>query len=375
MGYESMTTFSPMDGLPPLEQPIEVNHPKVMKSGVFFGMSDEEYHGALALSASGIKKLRVAPPEWWAECRALNPNYEEIEDTDAKAYGRAYDKRIIEGRAAFLAKYAPEWRPDPNGPPLLFTNDDLKEECRARGLAVSGTKEVLLDRLLSADPTIRDRLADAQKRDYYRQNEGKEFLNDKAIRKIEIAAAMIERHPDLGRAFTGGVPHVAIFWVDKETGVPCKSQLDYLKPRAIVDLKTVGNPLNKPADVAVRGNIATYGYHIQAAMYVRAVREACKMIRAGNVTGAVDPAFLQSLLAVKDEDRKFLFVFQSKSASQYARGYVMERGTVFGAGDDIVYQSLQIWAQNWRTFGPEMWVDMAPVTTFRDEDFPYYISE
>jgi hypothetical protein len=44
---------------------------------------------------------------------------------------------------------------------------------------------------------------------------------------IEIAAAYIEKDPELSRAFLGGAPQVSVFWID-EYGVSCKARFDYL---------------------------------------------------------------------------------------------------------------------------------------------------
>jgi hypothetical protein len=77
-----------------------------------------------------------------------------------------------------------------------------------------------------------------------------------------MAAAF--RRSDAARLLTGGRSEVSMFWVDGETGMWCRGRLDYFNGRA-VDLKTTTNA----APDAHGRTCAAYGYHIQAAFYLR----------------------------------------------------------------------------------------------------------
>ena len=48
------------------------------------------------------------------------------------------------------------------------------------------------------------------------------------MRRIEIAAAMIEHHPELRHCFIGGYAEVTVIWF--EDGLWFKARFDYLKP-------------------------------------------------------------------------------------------------------------------------------------------------
>ncbi len=355
-----------------IAEPIAVDHPLVMPPGVYFGLPEDKYHAALALSASSIKHLRVSPLDYWARS-ALNPDRED-EETDAKLIGKAYHKRIVEGREAFWRCYAAELDPG-DYPGVARTNDDLKAVCAERGLKVGGTKADLIARLVAHDPALSGIIWESLVSVHASEHQGKELLPRDLIHKIELAAAHIEKHPMLAKAFSGGQPEVSVFWVDRETGVPCKSRIDYLKATAIVDLKSFSNPLGKPIDVAVRHAIATNLYHVQAAMYWRAVREAVAMIKLGLVFGDVPTEFLSALTSANEDDRRFFFLFQATGVAPVARGYVLPRGTVFGIGDHIVASALLTFANCWETFGPAPWVDMTDVQTFDDVTFPAWIGE
>lgn len=368
---KGMTELSDM--LPPLDQPISVDHPLVHKSGVFFGMSDDEYHAAFALSASGIKHMRVSTLNFWAQS-PLNPDKEEEpeEESFAKVLGKAFHKRILEGSGAFHGVYAPAIDPG-DYPGLLKTNDELKERCVALGLKVGGKKTDLIARILAADPTHSDCIWENILADYMALHPGKTFLKDKLIRSIEIAAKMIESHPDLGRAFTGGMPEVSVFWIDKATGVPCKVRCDYLKPKAIVDLKTFENVMGMPVDRAIARAMAGMKYHIQAALYLEGGDAARELISAGEVSGKVDQGFLDAL--VMAEERTFLFVFQQKGIAPVAKGKILAPGITLDLGRYEVDLAKANFARCWRTFGTDPWVDTSGIETFDSSEFPAYISD
>jgi hypothetical protein len=70
---------------------------------VFFGLPEDEYHTAFAMSASGIKTMRVSTMDFFANS-PLDPDCAD-EEIEAKIAGRAYHKWIVEGRDAFEAIY------------------------------------------------------------------------------------------------------------------------------------------------------------------------------------------------------------------------------------------------------------------------------
>src|SRR5205085_1736602 len=112
-----------MSGFHPGSPPVFVEHPLVTEPGVYFGMPEEEYHRAFALSATGIKHLRISPLDFWARSPL---NAERIADeSEARIIGRAYHKRIIEGQRAFAARYAADLDPA-EYPEALRTNEELK---------------------------------------------------------------------------------------------------------------------------------------------------------------------------------------------------------------------------------------------------------
>ena len=356
--------------------PAEIDHPLVHAPGVWFGLPEDEYHHALALSSSGLKFLRASTLDFWARS-PLCPDRAD-DESDAKIVGHAYHKRIIEGRGAFEASYAPEIDPA-EFPNALRTNDEIRAAIIAAGGPDKGTKALrkaeLIELLLEYEPDalIWDRLV----ADHNRLHGGKILLPAHMMHKIEIAAAMIERHPQLSKAFTGGAPEVSIFWTDRATGVPCKARLDYWKPKAIVDLKSFENSLGLPVRKAIARAIANYRYHLQAAFYLRAVVEARRLMAAGacyrchgsNLTEDLARALIQP------NEMTWLWVWQQKGIAPLARGMVLGRGSVMDIARIEIDEALGVFARCWKAFGTEPWVDVTDIDTFDDTEFPAFIAD
>lgn len=348
---------------------------KLPECGVYFGYDEDAYHGAFGLSASGIKLLRISPLDWWARS-PLNPNLaavmEEEGDKEVFQIGRAYDTRIISGKEAFYSHYAPAISKS-DYPDALDTSDDMKDWLGERGLKKTAKrKSELIERILDAEPTAK--IWDAIQDGYRKQHEGKEFLDAKLISKIEIAARMIEGHPLLFKAFTGGSPQVSIFWDCPSIGVRCKARLDYLKAKAIIDLKTYGNPQGKPPEIGIPREIASRKYHVQAAMYVEAVSYIPQFIAEGRVFGDVDKQFLQSLKAA--HSKTCMWVFQAKGVAPFARGYIIpQESNAFTIGQQEIETAKMTFRKHLEKYGALPWIDDTPIQTLDDAAIPPWAFE
>jgi len=126
VGHGERTTPAPfvparLEASPPLPEP-----------GIYFGMSDEEYHALPALSNTGIKKLAASPMIFWASTPWLSEQkrqkVEEAKQAEEKAhhvFGKAYHCRIMEGADAYARRFA--IRLDPaNFPDALVSTDQIK---------------------------------------------------------------------------------------------------------------------------------------------------------------------------------------------------------------------------------------------------------
>ena len=114
-----------------------------------------------------------------------------------------------------------------------------------------------------------------------------------ALQAAELAPIDGERF-SVGDLFSDGAPEQSLFWRDLETGVDCRARLDWLPAPAegrrmvIVDYKTATS-----ADPREFGRaVDSYGYHVQQAFYLDAVR-ACGV--------HPDPAFVFVVQEKKNE--------------------------------------------------------------------------
>ena len=341
--------------------------------GIYFGLPEAVYHAVPALSNSGIKWLMVSPMDFWARSH-LNPDYEP-EEKDCFTLGTAYDVRITEGKGAFYGRYAAALDPEDH-PDALTTADDLRAALRDAGAKVGGNKPDLIARLIEVNPALAANIWDVMLDDHLKHHEGKILLDQDTISKVEIAAAMVEHHPQLSKAFTGGYPQVSIFWTCPETGCPMKSRFDYLKTRAIVDLKTMANPHGKPIDRAVTYEMASRRYHIQAAVYQEAVEALKAMIRQDResaVHGEPEPSWVDGLAAANEH--AFLFVFLQTGVAPVARGYQFPKGLVFDCGKIVVREMKARYVEYLDRFGESPWVDTTEIRSFADEEFPVFMTE
>lgn len=336
--------------------------------GVYFGLDANIYHEAPYLSASGIKSLLVSPLEFWTFSH-MNPKKPK-RDTDALKIGNAYHKRILEGRAAFYDEFVAEFdRSD--YPHALDTATDIREVMRDKGLKLSGNKPELISRLRESDPTI-EIMDDIYNNWLKNEAKGKTIVSKEVVERIEISAAMIENDPQLGKCFTGGYPEVSVIW--QENGVFFKARLDYLKPRAIVDLKTFENFKRKNVESAIYGSMANEKYHIQASFYMeQAAKAIVRLVKQGKVFGCHDKEFLSKLSKAQDHD--FYFVFQQKGLVNIARGAKFPRNSMFSCGQVAIEEAITIYKRCLETFGTDPWIDTSPIFEMDDGRFPVYATE
>ncbi|MBF0098227.1 MAG: PD-(D/E)XK nuclease-like domain-containing protein [Magnetococcales bacterium] len=346
-------------------------------AGVYLDLPAEQYHADPSLSVSGIKALVASPLTYWNQ--HLNPERDvEESNTPAKVLGKAIHKLVLEGDDAFSSAYLVEPKPE-DYPGCLQGVEALREKCGQLGLKKSGTLEEMSLRILDVEPncllwpmikaSFMDEVATGD-----RETLSKEFYlqcleAQEAIRSNDAAKA----------AFTGGLPEVSVFW-RTEDGVPMKSRFDYLKPQAIIDLKTFSNQNGAPIDMAVVHAVTRYLYHVQAYVYVQAAKAAKELIRSGCVYGEGSRALQQ--FAQVQEDPRFFFVFLETGTAMnvLVRELAQSRGDVLSliweAGGLIARRAIDVWKAHMQQFGPHQpWRINQPARPFMDEEFPTWAVE
>lgn len=194
-------------------------------------LTDEQYHRHPALSASGAKLL--LPPNCPAIYRYRMDNPPEPKDifdfghaAHGLVLGKGMDIEVIQKTAKDGTK---------------ADADDMKAvSARDHAEAIRATGKVPL---LAKDWATVQEMAEA-------------------LRANELAAALI----------ADGEAEQKLFWTDEETGVPLRSMLDYYRSGAdrllVMDFKTA---VSASPDRFKR-SLIDYGYALQAAFYLEAVR-------------------------------------------------------------------------------------------------------
>lgn len=379
----------------PFQMPVIDGYPVEWPGeGIFFGMSDDEYHAIPALSNSGIKAIASSPMRFWATSRWLNPSYdewrreqEEKRKKDGAEHfdeGHAYECRIFEGRQAFAERFAV--RLDKKDyPNALVTIADM-EAAAPDGVKLNGkSKGEKWTHLKSLDGTLE--LWDEIVEDHAAANEGKCLISAFTYRQMEIAAAMIEKDPEIGPIVRTGQPQVVLCWICPTTGVPMKAKLDLMKVKMIADLKTI-KASDMSIERAIAMEIAKRKYAIQPSVYGEGAREVRRIVRERGASAVYhwDDEFEPG----RDSERvpwalkwaqhqkrdEFLFIFQQKGLAPIARGLFWPfGGTHAMLVNDMILAMKRKVRKFAETFATDPWVDVRPIYDLADEDLPPWATE
>jgi len=298
--------------------------PAPIPDGIYFGLSDEAYHADLALGSTGLKKLLSSPPDYWWQS-PMNPLHEpEESDTPSKRFGKALHRCVLEGQHLFVSEYAPTDLPG-------NTKEGKAEKER---IEAAGMKPL--------------------KRDDYN--------------RILGSAAFIKANPNLGAAFTNGMPEVSVFWT--ADGVRKKSRFDFLKLNAIVDLKSIRNPRGKVFQKACRDAIAEYDYILSAEHYCDGRRQMARLVSEGRVYGDHDAEWLARV--AQNEMFAFVLVFWQAESSPISHGFKLSPGNpLFLQARSKIEVAIAAYKRFLAEFGENAaWMLAEPIDEIQDGDLP-----
>jgi len=406
MGWEEpqaapVTQFTPktIEGTPVLPPP-----------GIYFGMDEETYHALPALSSHGARNIAASPMLYWArtpfvsELAAKRKKELDAKERIHNTIGKAYHCRIMEGIDAFNARFAVELTEE-ECEDALESTDQIKQAINEAGYKPSAKvpdfmpgstetymraakKDDWIRQLLDINPEAKI-LAEIN-RLHREEHFGKAFISAEAYDQIEIAAKMIEADPEVRHAFTGGHAEVVLIWFCPRTGVPCKARVDYLKPKACVDLKTVANQRGASIERAIALEVASYKYQIQPSFYVEGVEQVRKLVREGGATISLhlgggsymfgDTVHQElrdwTLSWARQEECEWLWVFQQKGDAPITRGvFYPLRGSTRSVTDQQVLKQKERFRQFSETYGTDPWLDVKPIYDMADEDLPPWATE
>lgn len=342
---------------------------KTIQEGIYFNMPFDEYLAIPCLSSSGIKNLLISPDDFWSNSW-MNPDREDL--TVAKQHyeeGKAYHKRILEGKEAFYAQYAPAWEDD-GDVAILRTGKEIEAALRACGAKISGTVGEQAMRLRDADPKVR--IKHIEVLDHNAQYKDREFISAKLIRYIEYSTRRIECDPETKTFFIGGHSEVSIIWYDEDYQTWFKIRFDYLKVGPGCDLKTFANIMDQNLDRAVKNTMWGRRYFIQAALYLNGNDYGKQFAASGKVFGYTgDPRWID--VYAKTPCDRFNWVFQKKGIAPVAvPGYITKGSGLHRVGIERVAEAVETYRRCMETFGTGQWLASIKPIHFDHNEMPTY---
>lgn len=268
--------------------------PEGIAEGIYFNLSNEEYHNDPALSHSGMTKVLVSWPDYWMES-CLNPERKPWKATDAMKFGDRSGMLLLQ--------------------PKLFN-----QRYNTYSKAKSDPKSTYLSSVEW------DKL--------------RESID--AIMEVETAAAN----------FRDGYPEVSIFWRDVSTGVMLRARIDYLRTFGCIDFKRIAEVNNYAIGRAVKAQ----GLDIQNFLYLEAVKAARAMLKRLNDYQLMQLAKRENvaedwLIAFRDdEDLLFRFLFQ-RSTPPFIWEFRELENEVLMEGGHAVFAAIKKYSRGLELFG------------------------
>lgn len=334
--------------------------------GIHFGLGEEAYHADPALGSSSIKELASKPCKWQYD--RLRP-VREVEPEHLK-WGHAWHCRVLEGKAAFEARYAKP--PTPRDyPDALNTTEQIKEFLRMHGQKLTGNKLELIARAKELDecPPFFDEILAA----WQVMHPDHVELTDRQVQEIEDAVANMQRDPTLSAvmqagSLINGAAELSLIWIDKR-GIRRKARLDYaLAPAGarvkslIVDLKSFTSFKGGTDEEAAIRKVYDMAYDVQVASYMEGYAAARDLLEGGHVYGSAPSGnYLQSFLHADGVDWVWVMMRRDNALVPVTISIDTEDKT-FEHARRIVDDALDTYQQYMGTFGPdELWTPPAKV--------------
>ena len=231
-----------------------IAQPQGLPEGIYFHLSDDEYHNDPALSHSGMTKVLISWPDYWVSS-CLNHERKKLKTTEAMEFGKQSGMLLTQPKV-FHETYNTHGRSSPI----------------AKGMWLSSVQW--------------------------------EKINDSITAITDMA---------IGRDFfKDGYAEVAVFWRDPGTGIMLRVKFDYLRTFGCIDVKRI-----KGLDpYTVGGAIRDQGLDIQNFLYLEGINAARRILHgmmkpellAFSKAQGVAVDWLESLR--DDTDLLFRFLFQ-----------------------------------------------------------------
>lgn len=277
-----------------------MQYPEGLPEGMYFNLSNDDYHNDPALSHSGMTKVLVSWQDYWVNS-SHNPARKEWKQTDAMAFGERSGMMLLEPKR-FAATF------------------------NSYGRAPSAAKGI--------------------------------WISSEEYKKITKSVHDIMSVPKAAAYFEQGYPEVSFFWRDKITGVPCRARVDYLRTFGAIDFKRIMGV----GPFAIGKAVKSQGLDIQNYLYLEGIKAGREWLRrmpkkefekfAEREGVALD--WLTAFML--EDDLLFRFLFQ-RSTPPYIWKIRELENEVLLEGENATYEALKRYKEGLARFGtgaPEM---------------------
>ena len=352
-----------------------------MPDGVYSAadLSADDYLALKRGSQTLFKAAASGTMHAWAQSW-LNPRRTSY-DSDAKKTGRAYHKYILEGADAFDAEFAPVLdRKDFTG--ALVTTADLIEWLKQKKLALPSGRAKKEDyiKMVMRHPE-HPVIWDIKKADHESDHQNKTLLRSNIIEEIKMADYTLRLDKHSSASVSNGDAEVSVLYhhvieeldgSGKKYRIPCKARFDYLRLKAITDLKTFSSNPNETFKRAVVRAIASYRYNVQAAGYRQAWEAALPLIADQKIIG--NPGFKQRMADAARFEKSFFFLFQMAGLPVSRLFQFPLSGSIaYDAGQTVLKEGQINFARCYEAYGTDPWLEVEAPEMLTDDDFPQYM--
>lgn len=268
-----------------------IGQPHGLAEGIYFNLSNEEYHADPALSHSGMTSVLVSWPDYWVRS-ALNPQRKKYNPTDAMVFGSRAGTLLLE-------------------PELFYKSFNTAGRApNAKAMFISSVE-------------------------YDRLQEGRNAVMD----------------VDIGREhFIQGYPEVSVFF--KMDGIMVRVRIDYLRTFGCIDYKRIAEVNNIAVGRAVKAqglDIQNFLYleGVKAARLMLARLNDAEL-QAFALREKVDYLWLKDFRT--DTDLLFRFLFQ-RSTPPYIWEFRELENEVLSEGAHAVFAAVRRYKKGLELYG------------------------
>ena len=292
---------------------------KGLEPGIYFGLHEGRYHALPALGSSNKKALIGDVSAFWWNSWMNDARGAFERDSPALFFGTALHVFVLYGRQEFFARYG---------------------RCTEPGNVKAGKDERARFEAFGMIP-----------------------MPVENFDRIAAAGTMIRANRHIHGAFSGGASEVTVIYdtiVAGET-VREKARFDYLKPRAITDLKSHSPQEGLRFSTSCHRAIDKFDYSLQAAAYMQARARLAGFVADGAVYGDHDSDWLK-LVADQPEWAFCLIFWSSTGAPQTWGGTFSPNNPLIREAEMRIDQALLRFVECRQKFGTdEPWIEPEPL--------------